>query len=80
MTLDLIRIGTYGGINVVWTAGVADADLPAGVSNGVMTPTSGTTSMPHGVDAKQFTSTYLYSELFGVSGISRYVVQHLPVQ
>ncbi|XP_041376199.1 adhesion G-protein coupled receptor V1-like [Gigantopelta aegis] len=55
VTLDLIRFGTYGSINVDWISGVEDTKLPSGVRNGIITPTLGTVSMPHGVETKQFT-------------------------
>ena len=53
--LTITRSGIYGSIVIDWTTGQLAAGLPPGVSNGQITPATGSLSMSHGEESKNFT-------------------------
>ncbi|XP_055956200.1 adhesion G-protein coupled receptor V1 [Patella vulgata] len=55
VVLNLTREGTYGNLDIDWVAGYTENNLESGVSNGEITPSRGTISLPHGTEHKSFT-------------------------
>ena len=53
--LTITRSGIYGSIMVDWTTGQLAASLPPGVTNGQITPATGSVSLGHGEESKNFT-------------------------
>ncbi|KAL8615958.1 hypothetical protein ACOMHN_034634 [Nucella lapillus] len=53
--LTIIRSGVYGTVRVDWAAGQVGAGLPPGVTNGQVTPSTGSLAIAHGEGAKNFT-------------------------
>jgi hypothetical protein len=53
--LTVKRSGTYGNIILDWMSGQLTAGLPGGVINGQISPSAGTVSIVHGVEAVNFT-------------------------
>ena len=53
--LTITRSGIYGSIIVDWTTGQLAASLPPGVTNGQITPATGSLSLGHGEESKNFT-------------------------
>lgn len=53
--VTIMRQGTYGSLSVDWATGELAGSLTAGVTNGEILPASGTISVPHGVESRNFT-------------------------
>ncbi|KAH9498632.1 Adhesion G-protein coupled receptor V1 [Bulinus truncatus] len=55
LTATLFRAGTFGNLNVEWRAGYSPTDLPAGVTNGDISPSYGNVAMTHGQEQANIT-------------------------
>ena len=58
--ITLSRVGLYGSINIPWRSGFPDSQLPQGFVEGDMSPVSGSVSIAHGVETKNFTVLVSY--------------------
>ena len=54
-TLTLTRQGLYGSLEVAWQSGYLEGEQPVGFELGIITPASGTVTIPHGTAEKNFT-------------------------
>ena len=67
-TMTLFRTGTYGPVSIPWQIGYRSGQEPGDGVLGSITPQTGTVTIPHGVDTKDFSVTvslYLKTAWFG---------------
>ena len=53
--MTIIREGIYGTLNVPWQNGFPEGRVLAGFTEGSVVPASGSVTIPHGMDEKNFT-------------------------
>ena len=56
-TITLKRIGTYGTVNIPWQIGYPSGQEPATGTLGNISPQTGTVTIPHGGETKDFSIT-----------------------
>ncbi|VDI35962.1 G-protein coupled receptor 98 [Mytilus galloprovincialis] len=72
-TMTLYRTGTYGPVSIPWQIGYRSGQEPGDGVLGSITPQTGTVTIPHGVDTKDFSVT-----VTALPGRVEYFVIHLP--
>ena len=78
--MTLFRTGTYGEVNIPWQIGYQSGQGPASSTLGSFTPATGTVTIPHGVEKKDFNVTVCYLIYRKIKANNHYIITVIETQ